>query len=253
MNEERLSRRTIIAIMATGLVTGVVALVATMFVVGNAKPTYTASALLAVKPSTQIAPGDTLSTWEALSGGQTGRVASEVYQQPRFAAAAAAALGLPETDLRVSAGPPPEAATLIQLTVEAPSPQAAEQAAAQIIKDATPVATDVAGGTLIQIITVQDPAGSAVASGVPATQLLIVVFIGGLLVGSGAALIIARARSRGDDEPESFDSGEFRAVQGYGRPAGPPAPGGRPVNGGGPYGPPRRPVADPRVQQQPPR
>ena len=93
MNEERLSRRTIIAIMATGLVTGVVALVATMFVVGNAKPTYTASALLAVKPSTQIAPGDTLSTWEALSGGQTGRVASEVYQQPRFAAAAAAVDG----------------------------------------------------------------------------------------------------------------------------------------------------------------
>jgi len=258
VNEERLSRRSIIAIMAAGLVVGVVALLATMFVVGNAKPTYTASALLAVKPSTQVAPGDQLSAWEGLNGGQAGRVASEVYQQPRFSDAAAQALGVAPGDLRVTAGPPPEASTLIKLTVEAPAPQIAEQAANQIIKDGLTTATEVAGGGLVQIITVQDATGSAVSSGVPASQLLIVVFIGGLLVGSGAALIIARARSRTEEEPEYYDSGQFPAVQGsgYGRPASPPQ--GRPVNGGpgnnggGQYGaPPRRPAGDPRAQQPP--
>ncbi len=264
MNEERLSRRSIIAIMAAGLVVGVVALLATMFVVGNAKPTYTASALLAITPSKVIAQpggagaGDQLSTWEALNGGQAGKIASEVYQQSRWSDAAAQTLGVASSDLRVTAGPPPEASTLIKLTVEAPAPQIAEQAANQIIKDGQQTATSVAGGTLVEIITVQDATGSAVSSGVPASQLLIVVFIGGLLVGSGAALIIARARSRSDDEPEYLDSGQFQAVQssGYGRPAAPPP--GRPVNGGpgnnggGQYGaPPRRPTPDPRAQQPP--
>jgi len=258
VNEERLSRRSIIAIMAAGLVVGVVALLATMFVVGNAKPTYTASALLAVKPSANVAAGDQLSTWEALNGGQAGRVASEVFQQPKWSDGAAQRLGVASGDLRVTAGPPPEASTLIKLTVEAPAPQIAEQAADQIISDATKLATDVAGGTLVQIVVVQDAAGSAVSSGVPASQLLIVVFIGGLLVGSGAALIIARARSRSDDEPEYFDSGQFPAVQssGYGRPVAPspgrPVNGGPGNNGGGQYGPPpRRPAGDPRAQQPP--
>lgn len=264
MNEERLSRRSIIAIMAAGLVVGVIALLATMFVVGNAKPTYTATALLAITPSKVLATpggtggtGDQLSTWEALNGGQAGKIASEVFQQARFSDAAAQALGVAGSDLRVTAGPPPEASTLIKLTVEAPAPQIAEQAANQIINDGRAPATEVAGGTLVQIITVQDATGSAVSSGVPASQLLIVVFIGGLLVGSGAALIIARARSRSDDEPEYLDSGQFPAVQGsgYGRPVTPPP--GRPVNGGpgnnggGQYGPPRRPAGDPRSQQPP--
>ncbi|MGI5125255.1 hypothetical protein ACQEVB_00430 [Pseudonocardia sp. CA-107938] len=261
MNEERLSRRSIIAIMAAGLIVGVVALLATMFVVGNAKPTYTASALLSVTPSpaVQSSPqaGDQLSVWEALNGGQAGKIASEVYSQPRFSDAAAQALGVAGGDLKVTAGPPPEATTLIKLSVEAPAPQVAEQAAAQIIKDGQKEATQAAGGTLVAINVIQAPEGTAVSSGVPASQLLIVVFIGGLLVGSGAALIIARARSRSDDEPEYLDSGEFRAVQssGYGRPVGPPQ--GRPLNGGpgsnggGQYGPPRRPAGDPRAQQPP--
>jgi capsular polysaccharide biosynthesis protein len=263
VNEERLSRRSIIAIMAAGLVVGVVALLATMFVVGNAKPTYSASALLAITPSKVISQpggagaGDQLSTWEALNGGQAGKIASEVYQQPRWSDAAAQTLGVASSDLRVTAGPPPEASTLIKLTVEAPAPQIAEQAANQIIKDAQATATEVAGGTLVQIIPVQDATGSAVSSGVPASQLLIVVFIGGLLVGSGAALIIARARARSDEEPEYFDSGQFPAVQGsgYGRPVAPspgrPVNGGPVNNGGGQYGPPRRPAGDPRAQQPP--
>jgi hypothetical protein len=263
VNEERLSRRSIIAIMAAGLVVGVVALLATMFVVGNAKPTYTASALLSIVPSPVLQgpgaqAGDQLSVWEALNGGQAGKVASEVYQQPKWSDAAAQKLGVASGDLRVTAGPPPEATTLIKLSVEAPAPQIAEQAAGQIIVDAKQEAQQAAGGTLVAINVVQPPEGTAVSSGVPASQLLIVVFIGGLLVGSGAALIIARARSRSDDEPEYLDSGQFQAVQssGYGRPATPPP--GRPVNGGpgsnggGPYGaPPRRPTPDPRAQQPP--
>jgi capsular polysaccharide biosynthesis protein len=263
VNEERLSRRSIIAIMAAGLVVGVVALLATMFVVGNAKPTYSASALLSIIPSAALQgptaqAGDQLSVWEALNGGQAGKVASEVFQQPKWSDGAAQTLGVASKDLRVTAGPPPEATTLIKLTVEAPAPQIAEQAVDLIIKSATGDATKAAGGSLVQINTVQDAGGTAVSSGVPASQLLIVVFIGGLLVGSGAALIIARARSRSDEEPEYLDSGQFPAVQGsgYGRPVAPPA--GRPVNGGpgsnggGQYGaPPRRPAGDPRAQ--PPR
>ena len=69
MNEERLSRRSIIAIMAAGLITGVVALLATMFVVGNVQPTYRAEGLVAMVPGKQVPAGEQTSYLEALSGG----------------------------------------------------------------------------------------------------------------------------------------------------------------------------------------
>lgn len=261
MNEERLTRGSIITIVVAGLITGAIALAATMFVVGNAKPSYTATTLVAIRPGSQLAPGDVLSYWEALNGGQAGRVAAEVFQQRRWVDPAAQAIGVAPADVIVTANVPPEASNLVSVSVETSSPEGAEQAATAIVKAATPVVQQVSGP--FEVTEVQSAVGSAKSSSVPAGQLLIVAFVGGLLVGSGAALIIARARSRSDDEPEYQDSGEFRAVQGgYGRPAGPPPPG-RPMPGpasngnaginGGQYGPPRRPVGDPRAQQQPPR
>lgn len=255
MNEERLTRRSIIAIMAAGLLTGVVALLATMFVVGNVQPTYRAEGLVAMVPSKQVPAGEQTSLLEALSGGQASRVAAEVFKQSKFVDAAAQAAGVSASSLQVTAAPV-DATQLIAVTVTGPSAAAAEAAAKAIILAGTPAVQTVSGGQY-DLPIIQDPAGTAVSASVSASQLLIVAFIGGLLVGAGAALIIVRARSRGDDEPEYLDSGEFRAVQGsgYGRPVGPPP--GRPVPGpaanGGPYGPPRRPAGDPRAQQQPPR
>ncbi|MDN5859500.1 MAG: hypothetical protein L0H84_12835 [Pseudonocardia sp.] len=255
MNEERLTRRSIIIIMAAGIITGVIALLATMFVVGSVGPAYRAEGLVALVPAKQLPADQQPAYLEAVSGGQAARVAAEVFQQPRFAEEAAKAAGVPVQSLEVTAAPV-ETSQLIAITVTAPSAAAAETAVKTIIATGTPVVQQISGPYDLPIV--QDPTGTAVPAGVSGTQLLIVAFIGGLLVGSGAALIIARARTRGDDEPEYFDSGEFRAVQGgYGRPGPPPArqmpgPPGNGVNGG-PYGPPRRPVGDPRAQQQPPR
>ncbi len=269
MNEERLTRRAIIAIIAVGVVTGVVALLVTMFAVGNVQPTYQAKGVLAmVVPKTVLVPKSASGPTAAetaddaqvregyakiLDSGQATTVAAQIYKQPRFLAAAATAAGVSPANLTIATSAPAETSPLMEITVTGPSAAAAEAAAASVIKEGSVVVKQVVGPFDLPVL--QDPAGSATPANVSASQLLIVALIGGLLVGSGAALIVARARSRSDSEPEYADSGEFRAEQnsGYGPPAAPP---GRPSpgpssNGGGQYGPPRRPAGDPRGQQPP--
>lgn len=258
MNEDRLTRRAMLAILVTGLITAGIALAATIFVIGTVQPSYTAKSQVALTPNAQLTPEDKASYWEALGGGQAGRIAAEVFQQDQWKTAAAAAAGVNPSSIIVTAGVV-ESTALINVTVETTSPQGAEAALAKIITDATPVVLKVSGPYDLQVV--QPAAGTAVSSSISSSQLLIVVFIGGLLVGSGAALIVTRARSRNQDEPEFYDTGEFRAAQGsgYNRPVGPPpgrGPQGGPPpngnNGNGAYGPPpRRPVGDPRAQ--PPR
>jgi hypothetical protein len=265
VNEDRLTRRQMLAILVTGLITAGIALVATIFVIGTIQPTWKASAQLALVPGKQLPAADQPSYWESLSGGQAGRIAAEVLNQSTWKTAAAQAANVAPEQLTIVAGVV-DSTNLINVTAETTSSDGAVASLQKLLTDATPTVQNVAGPFAVTVV--QEPAGTAVASSLPKSQLLIVVFIGGLLVGSGAALIIARARRKSDDEPEFYDTGEFRAAQagGYrpqagGPPRGPNGPGGPPMppyNNGGPNGqngayagPPRRPANDPRPNQPP--
>jgi hypothetical protein len=177
-------------------------------------------------------------------------VAAAIYKQPRFAQDAAGAAGVAPEELVITTAPVDQS-PLIEISVTGPTAEAADAAAKAVITSAGPVVQQVAGKYDLPIL--QDPVGTATPANVSASQLLIVAFIGGLLVGSGAALIIARARTRSEEEPAYGDSGEFRAVpSGYGPPPGRPMPG--PSANGINGGPPRHPAGDPRAQRpQPPR
>ncbi|WP_300016071.1 hypothetical protein [Pseudonocardia sp.] len=197
MNEQRLTRRQLLWIAVIGLVTGVVALAATSYLVGSSDPLYRAEAQVALVPAAGIPAEEVPSYWEALGGGQAGSIAAEVLQQPQWADQAAAVAGVDPATVTVTAGVV-DATSLIDVTVETTSPEGAEVAVDALIAAATPTVQRVSGPYALDIV--QPAAGTAEASGVSATQLLIVVFAGGLLVGSGVALLVTRARRRPEDD-----------------------------------------------------
>ncbi|MDN5861421.1 MAG: hypothetical protein L0H84_22695 [Pseudonocardia sp.] len=211
VDEERLGRRPVIAIAAAGLVTGIVALIATMIVFGNVQAAYQAQGLVAMTVSKKVPPDQTDAYQRAITGGEAGRVAAAIFELPRFVPVAAQAAGVTPESLRITAEQV-EKSRLVSIAVTAPSPAAAEAAAKAVITAGTPVVQQVWGPFDLPIV--QDPAGTAVPATVPVVQLLLVALLGGILVGSGAALFIVRARSRSDDHDDER----------FGRPpAGPPA------------------------------
>jgi len=116
-----------------------------------------------------------------------------VLEQPQWLQPAAAAARVPPSDLTVTAGVV-ASTSLLDVTMEAKSPEAAEAALGALITAATPTVQRVSGPFTLNLV--QPATGTAKPVGVSATQLLIVIFAGGLLIGSGAALLFARARRR---------------------------------------------------------
>lgn len=209
MNEQRLTRRQLFWIAVIGLVTGAIALASTNYLVGSAEPTYRAQAQVALVPAPGIPAEEVPSYWEALGGGQAGSIAAEVLQQPQWAEQAAAAAGVDPATLAVTAGVV-NATSLIDVTAETTSPEGAEAALDALIAAATPTVQKVSGPYALDIVQPAD--GTAEPAGVSATQLLIVVFAGGLLVGSGIALLITRARRRPDDDRSSGVEDDWSAI-----------------------------------------
>lgn len=209
MNEQRLTRRQLMRIAIIGLVTGLIALAVTFTLVGSTDPLYRAQAQVALVPAANIPPEEVPSYWEALGGGQAGNIAAEVLQQPQWAEQAAQAVGIDPATLTVTAGVV-NATSLIDVTAETTSPEAAEAALDALITAATPTVQRVSGP--YALAPVQSAVGTAEPSGVSATQLLIVVFAGGLLIGSGVALLVTRARRRPEDTGSSTSDDEWSAI-----------------------------------------
>jgi hypothetical protein len=209
VNEQRLTRRQLFWIAVIGLVTGAVALAATSYLVGSGDPLYRAQAQVALVPAPGIPAEEVPSYWEALGGGQAGSIAAEVLQQPQWAEQAAAAAGVDPSTLTVTAGVV-NATSLIDVTAETTSPEAAEAALAELITAATPTVQQVSGPYALDLV--QPATGTAEATGVSATQLLIVVFAGGLLVGSGIALLVTRARRRPEDDRDALIDDDWSAI-----------------------------------------
>jgi hypothetical protein len=209
VNEQRLTRRQLFWIAVVGLVTGAIALAATSYLVGSSDPLYRAEAQVALVPAPGIPAEEVPSYWEALGGGQAGSIAATVLEQPQWAEQAAAAAGVDPSTLTITAGVV-DATSLIDVTAETTSPEAAETALAELIAAATPTVQKVSGPYALDLV--QPAAGTAEPTGVSATQLLIVVFAGGLLVGSGIALLVTRARRRSDDDGGTTVDDDWSAI-----------------------------------------
>ncbi|GAA2564260.1 hypothetical protein [Pseudonocardia hydrocarbonoxydans] len=209
MNEQRLTRRQLLWIALTGLATGLVALAVTSYLVGSAEPLYRAQAQVALVPAPTVPAEEVPSYWEALGGGQAASIAAQVLQQPQWAEQAAQTAGVAPADLTVTAGVV-DATSLIDVTAETTSPEAAESALDALITAATPTVQRVSGPYALDFV--QSAVGSAQPAGVSATQLLIVVFAGGLLIGSGIALLVTRARRRPEDSAPALADDDWSAI-----------------------------------------
>jgi len=243
VNDQGLSRKALLVIAATGLVTALLALLVTHLVVGSAQPTYRATTQVALVPAPTVPAEQVPSYWESLAGGQAATIGAEVLKQTQWLAPAAQAANVSPADVTVTAAAT-ASTSLITVTVTTTSPQGAEAAATALVTAATPTVQQVSGPYVLQVA--QPAAGTAVSAGIPEGQLLMVVFAGGLFIGAGVALVVARARAR-RQEPAVAEHAPARRVppppagpmQGNApAPAGVPAgPGAGPAGGNGPGGP----------------
>ncbi|GAY12223.1 hypothetical protein [Pseudonocardia sp. N23] len=220
MNDQGLSRKALLIIAATGLVTALLALLVTHLVVGSAQPTYRATTQVALVPAPTVPAEQVPSYWESLAGGQAATIGAEVLKQTQWLAPAAQAANVAPADVTVTAAAT-ASTSLITVTVTTTSPQGAEAAATALVQAATPTVQQVSGPYILQVA--QPAAGTAVSASIPESQLLMVVFAGGLFVGAGVALVVARSRGR-REEPAAAEQAPARRV--------PPPPGG-PMNGKG--------------------
>ena len=182
-----------LAVALAGLMCAVAAVGAANLVLSYEAPRYRAETQVALLPARTTPPEDLSDYWEALSRGQAARVAAEVLGQRRWIAPAAATTGVPASSITLSAGAVAET-TLIDVSLEAGSPSAAETGLNTVIREARPVVEAVSGPFALEVVQSAD--GSAERLGVAANQLFAVAGATGLLVGSGIALMIVRRRMR---------------------------------------------------------
>jgi hypothetical protein len=181
-------RRVVVAGILGAVLASVLALIATSF----GATTYRAEADLAVLPSSAVSPDQAPAFWEALSRGQVPRTAAEIFNQPRWLAAAARAVGSPSSSLTMTAGVVPDT-TLVKVTLAADSRSAAERGLRVVIDAASPLASSAAGPFVL--VGVYGPEDTAAPVGSSLGTLLPIAALGGLLIGGGVAVMIVRWRS----------------------------------------------------------
>lgn len=231
VDQKTVHGRALAIVAATGLVCALLAVMAALVVLSSSEPRYRAQTQLALLPGPLVPTEEVAAYWDALSSGQSARIAAEVLGQRRWVAPAAQAADVPAESISVSAGAVSDT-SLIDVGVEASSPQAAEQAVAALVREARPVVEQVSGPYVLEVV--QPVGGSATRTGTPLPQVLAVVGVTGLVAGCGVALVIVR-RVVGSAISEVSGAAEEPVV-----PAGRPAPSGpdhqpeRPQNGSSP-------------------
>lgn len=183
----------------TGVIVAVCALVGLLVGVGvamllTAQPQrYKAEASVAMLPGSELAPADAANFWEVLSRGQVTRTGAVIYDDTRWLPEAAATAGVPADDLTLTAGAVPDTSLLL-VTMEAGSADAAEAALTSVMDQAGPEATRLSAPFVVQVVT--PAAGSATAEGPAAAPTVAACGIGGLLVGAGVGALGVRVAGR---------------------------------------------------------
>jgi capsular polysaccharide biosynthesis protein len=188
VQEARLDNRALLLVVMAGLIFAVVAMVASV-ALAYETPRYRAETKVALLPGRNVPPQELASSWEALSRGQAARIAAEVLRQRRWVAPVAQSVGVLPASISITAGAIADT-SLVNVGVEAGSPQAAEQAADALVGEARPVVEQVSGPFVLEILQPAD--GGATPIGTPIGQLLAVAGAAGLLIGSGGTLMVIR-------------------------------------------------------------
>lgn len=200
MDRSLLARMWVIttAFALIGLVAGVATAAS---LIGRESQRYTAEATLAMLPSQQIPVTEAPGYWEVLSRGQATRSAAVVLADPKWLAAAATAMGLPESGLRLEAGAIADT-TLISVKIQADSGPAAQQVLDSVVQQAVVPAARAAGPFRLEVVR-STVGGSATEP--TRAQIFVALAFAGVLVGGGLGMLASRTGSRGRqgaDEPD---------------------------------------------------
>jgi hypothetical protein len=204
-------------VLIGGLVAAVVAGVLGLLLVTSGTSTYRAQVRMAVLPSAEVPPDQVPSFWEALGQGQVPRTAAEIFGSSQWIADAARATEVAPSTVELSAGVVP-GTSLIEVTLEADSPEAAERSLEAAVNSALPLASLASGP--YTMVRVSGPEGTAVRVGAPAAQTVPLMAAAGFLFGAGTLLLITRRHQvrawigrRGLRSPETQQSVEQGPTQ----------------------------------------
>ena len=174
---------------------------------------YEATATVAIVPAPGLPEDLAADFWQVLSEEQVVRTAATIYGNGQWADEAAAALGVPGSDIAVSSGAVVDT-TLVRVSVESGSAATAEAALSSVLDSAGAAAAEILQPFVISRASVQpaESAGPAVAS-----QLIGVSAVAGALAGAGTGLVLAGLRRRSREErnpgPDDIGSGEPGAAE----------------------------------------
>lgn len=189
-----------------------VGLLAATFLMGRESQRYTAEASLAMLPSPQVPVTQAPGFWEVLSRGQATRSAAIVLADPKWLAAAAAAAGVPESELSLAAGAIVDT-TLVSVTVQANSAPSAQRALDSVVAQAIVPAASASGPFRLEAVrsTVSDSGSEPTRA-----QILVALGCAGVLLGGGLGMLVSRtALRRGQSSNnEAGETARSRAAEG---------------------------------------
>ncbi|KUI46201.1 hypothetical protein AU198_18485 [Mycobacterium sp. GA-1199] len=192
-------RRWLVAALCA--VIGMVAGILIAYVLLGHSKRYAAQASLAMLPASYIPTSEAAQYWDVLNHGQATRSAAIVFGQSNWLQPAAAAANVPVSELTLSAGAVRDT-TLIEVSVEASSPEAAEAALSSVLSDAGGPATAVAGPFRLEVV--RQPAGSAQALGPGSLQTYGAAGLVGLALGAGVGLLVGRRAGNRNSESSEY-------------------------------------------------
>ncbi|MEI6252591.1 MAG: hypothetical protein WCP30_07280 [Mycobacteriaceae bacterium] len=155
---------------------------------------YQASAHVALLPAPNLTTEQASAFWEVLTRGQVSRTAAVLYNDPRWLPSAANAAKAAQGDLYLIAAALPET-TMVTITMDASSPEAAELALNDVLTTATPEVTSLVVPYNVKVLW--PPKGNAVPLPSPGpSQVAAAGALGGLLIGGGLGWFVVRLRRR---------------------------------------------------------
>lgn len=156
---------------------------------------YKATADVAFLPAPNLTTVEASNFWEVLTRGQVSRTAAVVYEEPRWLASAANAAKVPESELTLSAAAVPET-TIVAVSVQAKSGEAAEAALNDVLTTATPEVASLAAPYSVRVLW--PPKGSAEPLALPGRmQIMAAGALAGLMVGGAAGWALIRRSAQG--------------------------------------------------------
>lgn len=190
-------RRRAWTVAVTALI-GALAGIGVGFVSAGDTDRYESTATVAIVPFPGLPEDLSADFWQVLSEGQVVRTAAVIYSDGERAASAAAALGVPGTDVELSASALVDTA-LVQVSVQSDSAATSDAALAIVLGSAGDAAADILRPFVISEASVQP---AELARSGAALQWIGAATVSGALLGAGMGLILSGFLRRGHEGGE---------------------------------------------------